>query len=207
VNATDTNRILVILDQFLTPVELDLTRTYAANAEARFSPATTVRMGKPGTLDVDRRRARVLTQVDSGEVGERFSGKIEQLLPEVLETLELPVRPARRITVQLTSTGDGGFYRPHTDNSPQDINRRVLSFVYFCNPYPESFQGGPLRIYGTRSQRELEAPGVEVHVVSPEQNRIVFFKSDFVHEICPVVCPTDKLWDTRLTVNGWVYLD
>jgi Rps23 Pro-64 3,4-dihydroxylase Tpa1-like proline 4-hydroxylase len=197
--------ILVAVEQFLPPGELDFTTAYAAGMESNFSAATTVEMGRPGMINAARRRARVLTGIDTEEVGTLFKSRIEEVLPTVLQALRLPLCRARRISVQMTSTGDGGFYKPHSDNSPLDINRRVLSFVYFCNRYPVGFQGGDLRIYSTREYSEREEPSVQVHAISPDQNRIVFFRSDFIHEICPVVCTSKKLADTRLTVNGWIY--
>lgn len=206
-NTPRVDRILLVFEQFLQAAELDFLRSYAIGMEQEFAQATTVQMGRPGTLDVARRRANVLTDVGTGEAGQFFKTKIEKTLPAVLESFELPILPARRISVQITSTGDGGFYKPHTDNSPQDSNRRVLSFVYFCNPYPGGFQGGDLRIYETREHKEIEKPGLQVHTITPYQNRIIFFKSDFVHEISKVVCPSNELTDTRLTVNGWIYFD
>ena len=206
-NTMKVDGLLLTFDEFLMAAELDCVTAYVMGMEHKFSVATTVREGRPGTLDVARRRARVLTDVETGEVGKFFKARIEQMLPSVLEDLHLPIRRANRISVQITSTGNGGFYKPHTDNSPRDTNRRVLSFVYFHHRYPLSFQGGELRIYGTRVYAEINDPSLHVHVISPEQNRIVFFQSDFVHEICPVVCPSDKLADTRLTVNGWVYFE
>lgn len=201
------DRILIALDQFLEPSGLDSVRTCAMRMEDRFSAATTLKNGRPLTLDVAVRHARVLTDVETGEVGKWFKARVEQVLPSVLEELELPVRKPKRVAVQITSTGDGGFYKPHTDNSVHTPDRRLLSFVYFCNRYPVSFQGGELRIYGTLSHAELHDPGVQVHVISPEQNRIVFFLSDYVHEICPVVCKSSSVADTRLTVNGWIYFE
>jgi SM-20-related protein len=206
-STTKVDQILLAFDQFLMPAELDFITAYAMKMEETFSPATTVQMGRPGTLDTARRRASVLTEVGSGEVGKLVKAKIELALPSVLQDLQLPVRRASRISVQITSTGDRGFYKPHIDTSPQDSSRRVLSFVYFCHRYPLSFQGGELRIYSTRSHAELGNPDVRIHAISPEQNRIVFFKSDFVHEISPVVCSSNRLADTRLTVNGWIYFD
>jgi len=201
------DQIFLAFDHFLMPGELELITAYAMKMEKTFSPATTVQMGQPRTLNTTSRRANVLTEVDTGEVGKFFKARIEQALPSVLSELQLPVRRVTRISVQITSTGDGGFYKPHIDNSLQDSNRRVLSFVYFCHRNPVSFQGGELRIYRTRSHAELATPDVKVDVISPKQNRIVFFKSDFVHEISPVIGSSTRLEDTRLTVNGWIYFD
>jgi SM-20-related protein len=197
--------ILLTFENFLMSTELDFVTEYATRMEDKFAPATTVEMGRSGKLNVARRRARVLTEIDTGEVGKFFKTRIERSLPRVLEELKLPKRRVRRISVQITSTGNGDFYKLHTDNSVQDTNRRFLSFVYFCHPCPVRFQGGELRIYSTREHGEINDPNIHVHAISPEQNRIVFFQSDFVHEISPVVCASARLADTRLTVNGWVY--
>ena len=133
------DRMLVAFDRFLAPAELDFIKMYVIGMEHRFSAATTVQMGRPGTLDVSRRRARrVLMDAELGEVGKFFKTRIEQTLPSVLEELQLPIRRTKRIAVQITSTGHSGFYKPHTDNSPQTTNRRELSFVYFCHQYPLS---------------------------------------------------------------------
>jgi Rps23 Pro-64 3,4-dihydroxylase Tpa1-like proline 4-hydroxylase len=162
-------------------------------------------MGRPGTVNTARRRAVVLTEVDTDEIGALFKAKVERAVPTVLEELQLPIRQPGRVSVQMTSTGDGGFYKPHTDNYVHDMNRRRLSFVYYCNRYPISFQGGILRIYDTREYAKLRDPKTKVHTVTPVQNRMVFFQSDYVHEISPVVCASNRLVDTRLTVNGWIY--
>jgi Rps23 Pro-64 3,4-dihydroxylase Tpa1-like proline 4-hydroxylase len=201
------DRILVAFDQFLRPEELDFVRTFATEMEYQFSAATTVHKGRPGTLDVTRRRARVLTGLEAQDIGRFFKAKVAETLPSVLEDLELPMRPTGRTSVQITSTGDGEYYKPHVDNSPEAVERRELSFVYFCHSHPRKFEGGELRIYATRLYTGIQDPDVRVHVISPEANRMVFFQGDFLHEICPVVCHSNRLVDTRLTVNGWVYLE
>jgi SM-20-related protein len=198
-------KLAFTFDHFLEPAELESIRTYAMQMAERFTTATTVQIGSPTTLDLTRRRADVLLDIDTGEVGKLFKARIEKLLPEVLANMHLPARKPQRVSVQITSTGDGGFYKPHTDNSLRDLRRRLLSFVYFCNSYPVSFQGGELRIYGTYLHSAIEDPDVKVELVSPLQNRIVFFLSDCVHEICPVICGDGGIGDGRLTVNGWIY--
>jgi SM-20-related protein len=202
---SEKNEILVLFDEFLSPFDLGFVRAEALKMESRFSPSTTVQMGRPTSLNLARRRSNVVIDVDTGHVGKFFKSQVEQALPSALEELHLPVRKAQRISLQITSTGDGGFYKPHTDNSPHDRNRRLLSFVFFCNQRCGSFQGGELRIYDTQSHDSMWDSEVKVHVIAPEQNRIIFFRSDYVHEISPVICPSNELKDTRLTLNGWIY--
>src|ERR1700691_1778651 len=107
------NQILFVIDNFLMSADLESTRAYAVKMEDRFSPATVVHEGRPQTLDVARRRARVLAGVDTGQVGEFFRSEIDRVLPAVLVQLALPIVRAKRISVQMTSSGDGHFYKPH----------------------------------------------------------------------------------------------
>jgi SM-20-related protein len=44
----------------------------------------------------------------------------------------------------------------------------------------------------------------DYRAVVPEQNQIVFFRSELLHEITPVVCPSQAFADSRFTVNGWL---
>jgi SM-20-related protein len=198
--------VLFALDQFLTPTELERPVSHAINMVSKFSPASTNYMGGTNVLNLERRRAQVLMGQDTGEVGGLFNTKISCVMPMALEALQLPVRTPRRIIVQMTSTGDGGFYLPHSDNPAYAINRRLVSYVYFCHRAdPLSFQGGDLRIYNTGTYAEIRRPDVPTYSVDPQANRIVFFHSDLIHEIRPVSCASDSLVDTRLTVNGWIY--
>jgi Rps23 Pro-64 3,4-dihydroxylase Tpa1-like proline 4-hydroxylase len=45
----------------------------------------------------------------------------------------------------------------------------------------------------------------DYRAVVPEQNQIVFFRSELLHEITPVVCPSQAFADSRFTVNGWLH--
>jgi SM-20-related protein len=174
VNTLKADGILLAFDEFLMPTELDVVRAYVMRMEDKFSAATTMPMGRPRTLDLAHRRARVISYVETAEVGQFFKDRIEQMLPSVLEELRFRIRPAKRIAMQVASTLDGDFYKPHTDNSPQSRNRRLPSFMYFCHRCPLGFQGGDLRIYGTRSYAEIKNPGIPCpcHLPHAESNGV-----------------------------------
>jgi len=37
------------------------------------------------------------------------------------------------------------------------------------------------------------------------QNSIVFFPSNYLHEVLPTRCPSGEFADSRLTYNGWLH--
>jgi SM-20-related protein len=197
--------IFTFWEEFLPPEELESLRSEIMALEDQFSPTTIVQGDKPETRSTSVRRSRFLSNVKAQHIADKIKPKILAALPDVLSALTLPVLSPTRVSVQVTSTGDRGFYKPHVDNSVHDKNRRVVSFVYFCNPYPQGFQKGELLIYATRNHADFGNPELKVFTVTPGQGSIVFFKSDFLHEISLVECPSDILKDTRLTINGWIY--
>ena len=40
--------------------------------------------------------------------------------------------------------------------------------------------------------------------VEPTDNSIVFFASEEMHEVRPVVCESRAFMDSRFTINGWI---
>jgi len=126
-------------------------------------------------------------------------------------------RPAQArvqaIEVQLTASGDGDFYGRHSDRGPRAHARRTLTFVYFLHTLPRKFTGGVLRV---EAPRGALSPGPESRVagrrhpeeirIDPEDNRLVLFPSEWLHEILPVQVPSRDFRDSRFTVNGWIHL-
>jgi Rps23 Pro-64 3,4-dihydroxylase Tpa1-like proline 4-hydroxylase len=106
----------------------------------------------------------------------------------------------------MTGTGDGEYFRMHTDNGSGEVSTRALTFVYFYYREPCPFAGGELQIYDTVfADGEAVADGAS-HTIVPEQNQVVFFPSHCFHEILPVSSPSGTFPDRRFTVNGWLHV-
>jgi Rps23 Pro-64 3,4-dihydroxylase Tpa1-like proline 4-hydroxylase len=194
----------VILDEFLAPEELrELTR-FALGQENAFHVSEVISPGvEGGVVDPENRRSRVL--MDLGKHGDVVVGRIQSALPRVLEKLGMKAFPVSRVETQITASNHGDFFRHHSDNGEEEIANRQLTFVYFFHREPKAFQGGELRLHNSNRENGVWTHTGAYRPVVPEQNQIVFFRSELLHEITPVVCPSQAFADSRFTVNGWLH--
>jgi Rps23 Pro-64 3,4-dihydroxylase Tpa1-like proline 4-hydroxylase len=186
----------VQLRDFL-PAELHdrLLRTALEGASA-FDDSTV----RDGDYEPELRRSRVSHEVAG--VREWFLPLLRERLAEVRQRLAIAPFVIERIETQLTAHNDANFYGRHRDNDLIGVVAREISFIYYFNRTPKAFTGGELVIYDTE-------PGgnyVErlLTRIAPHDNSIVFFPSGYVHQVCPVSCPSRDWADSRFTFNGWV---
>jgi Rps23 Pro-64 3,4-dihydroxylase Tpa1-like proline 4-hydroxylase len=162
-------------------------------------------VGAGGTHQVDTsyRRSRVLFEL--GEFRDVFTERIFAFLPQVLAGLDFPWFPIKDVEIQLTATNNGEFFRRHNDNGTDSLSSRLITFVYFFYRQPQPFTGGELCIFDTELENgEYRAPG-PYSVITPAQNQICFFVSEYLHEVLPVQCVSTDFMDSRFTVNGWLH--
>jgi SM-20-related protein len=191
------------LEEFLTVADLRAVMDFALAHEKQFEFSTVVSATeRTGSVNFEYRRSRVL--YDLGELGESFRDRIRRALPRVLERLGIPARTAQQIDVQMTATNDGEFFKIHTDNSTPKHRSRKLSFVYFFHREPMAFIGGELRLYNLRSFAQ-RPPEPRFTSITPVQNQIFFFRSELLHEITLVNCPSKVFADSRFALNGWIH--
>jgi Rps23 Pro-64 3,4-dihydroxylase Tpa1-like proline 4-hydroxylase len=191
---------IVMLDEFLVAEEWAGLMEYAFDHRDHFS-ATRVVSGNGGSqVDRDYRRSRVL--FDVGEYRQLFVDRILTHLPRVLSGLNYPDFPVSEVEVQLTATGDGEFFRRHSDSGNDSLRTRLITFVYFFHREPRPFTGGEFCIYGDSMQGDAAGPYA---MITPAQNQILFFASGCLHEVLPVQCASEEIYDSRLTVNGWLH--
>lgn len=194
----------VILEEFLAPEELSELTRYALGRESDFRVSEVISPGVTGTvIDPEYRRSRVLMDLDRHAAV--IQDRIQSVLPRVLEKLRMEAFPITRVESQITASNDGDFFRHHSDNAEEEIATRQLTYVYFFHREPKAFEGGVLRLHDAYQENGewLSAGGYQSIV--PEQNQIVFFPSSLLHEITPVVCPSQAFADSRFTVNGWLH--
>ena len=194
----------VIFDEFLAPTELQRLTTYTLAHEESFQVSEVISPGVVGgVIDPEYRRSRVL--MDLGEFEEIFRARIEAALPRVLERLGMPPFPITRFESQITASNHGDYFRHHSDNAEEEIARRQLTYVYFFHREPKAFEGGELRLHDACKQNGTWISSGTYKALVPLQNQIVFFPSGLLHEITPIVCPTQLFADSRFTVNGWLH--
>jgi Rps23 Pro-64 3,4-dihydroxylase Tpa1-like proline 4-hydroxylase len=94
--------------------------------------------------------------------------------------------------IQLTATGDGGFFRSHTDDGMPPTISRLLSYVFY---FGEDYLGGDL-LFNTSGFRLATAPGL-----------LTVFDSALWHEVTETRIPYADVKPEalgRLTLNGWM---
>ena len=193
----------VVLDEFLSPQEVAELTAFAREHEAEFqtseviSPAT-----GGGVVNYERRRSRVL--MDLGRQQDLIVERIKSVLPEVLQQLEMEEFTVADVEAQITASNDEDFFHFHSDNASEQAASRYLTFVYFFHREPRMFEGGELRIHDAHLEDGIYVSEGSYQTIIPQQNQIVFFPCELMHEITPVRCSSQSFADSRFTVNGWL---
>ncbi len=197
-------RPFLALEEFLVYPELQGLLACVQQRSADFIGTRVMRPDSvEGAVDHEYRKSQVLFEFD--EYQKLFADRILSLLPFVLAKLGLDPFRASQVEVQLTASNDGEFFKVHSDNQHERLQRRRLTFVYYFHQEPKRFAGGVLRLYDTRIRRGKHIVDGSFWDIEPIQNQMVFFPSHLRHEVMPVHCPSKKFMDGRFTVNGWVH--
>jgi Rps23 Pro-64 3,4-dihydroxylase Tpa1-like proline 4-hydroxylase len=193
----------VVLDEFLAPQELKELTRFTLDHEADFlSSEVYSPTAQMGVINDDYRRSRVL--MDLPEHQEMILSRIKSVLPQVLERLGMEEFAIADTEVQITASNDGDFFLCHDDNGSDGVASRHLTFVYFFHREPRPFEGGELRIHDSHLQNGLYVSDGSYQTILPQQNQIVFFPCELMHEITPVKCSSQDFADSRFTLNGWL---
>lgn len=193
----------VVLDEFLSPQELEALSRFTREHEADFqhseiySPSV-----ENGVINDHFRRSRVLMELD--EQQEMMLTRINSVLPQVLESLGMEEFTIAGVEAQITASNDGDFFQCHDDNGSEGVASRHLTFVYFFHREPRQFEGGELRIHDAHLQDARYVSDGSYQTIVPQQNQIVFFPCELMHEITPVKCASQLFADSRFTLNGWL---
>jgi len=192
-----------VLDEFLAPQELvDLTQ-FALDHEKDFSASQVISpVAERGVIDYEHRRSRVL--MDLEQYQDLILQRIKAVLPRVLQELEMEDFVVADVEAQMTASNDGDFFRFHSDNSNEQVGSRYLTFVYFFQREPRQFEGGELRLHDARLEEGVYVSEGSYQTIVPQQNQIVLFPCELMHEITPVKCPSGQFADSRFTLNGWL---
>jgi len=193
----------VVLDEFLAPQELEELTRFTLEQEADFSASEVVSPNADGGIvNYEHRRSRVL--MDLAQHQDVMLERIKAVLPQVLGKLGMEEFPIAGVEAQVTASNDGDFFHFHSDNGSDRVASRHLTFVYFFHREPRQFEGGELRIHDSRLQDGVYVSEGSYQAIVPQQNQIVFFPCELLHEITPVNCASRDFADGRFTLNGWL---
>jgi len=193
----------VVLDEFLAPQEVEELMGFTLAHEANFSNSEVVSPKEAsGVVNYEYRRSRVL--MDLAHHQDIILERIKAVLAQVLHKLGMEEFSIAGVEAQITASNDGDFFHFHSDNSSQPVASRHLTFVYFFHREPRQFEGGELRIHDARLEGGGYVSQGRYQTIVPQQNQIVFFPCELLHEITPVKCPSQLFADSRFTLNGWL---
>ena len=193
----------VVLDEFLAPQEVEELMGFTLAHEANFSNSEVVSPKEAsGVVNYEYRRSRVL--MDLAHQQDIILERIKAVLAQVLHKLGMEEFSIAGVEAQITASNDGDFFHFHSDNSSQPVASRHLTFVYFFHREPRQFEGGELRIHDARLDGGVYVSQGSYQTIVPQQNQIVFFPCELLHEITPVKCPSQAFADSRFTLNGWL---
>ncbi len=193
----------VILDEFLSPQEVETLMRFTLEHEADFQASEVINpTAAGGVVNYEHRRSRVLTDLAVQE--ELILSRIQTVLPEVLSKLGMEPFEIAGVESQITSSNDGDYFHYHSDNGSDQVVSRHLTFVYFFHREPKQFAGGELRIHDAQLENGSYVPSGSYQTIVPQQNQIVFFPCEMLHEITPVKCASQQFADSRFTINGWL---
>jgi len=193
----------VILDEFLAPQELAELTDFALEHEADFQTSEVVSpVAEKGVVNYEHRRSRVLFNLAQHEG--LILDRIKSVLPQVLEKLAMEKFDVAGVEAQITASKDGDFFHFHSDNGSAAVASRHLTFVYFFHREPRQFEGGELRIHDARLHDGAYVSEGSYQTIVPQQNQIVFFPCELLHEITPVKSRSELFADSRFTLNGWL---
>lgn len=195
----------VLVEGLLAPQEVEALLDFTLRKEEEFQASKIVLPGSEGGSQSDYQRRKSKVMVDLQEHYGVMFDRIKAVLPWVFQRLRWPPFRVAQVEAQLTASNDGEFFKAHNDNTAEDLRSRELTFVYYFYREPKAFSGGELRLYDTYVEGRHYVAGESCQILSPLQNRIVFFPSCLVHEVLPIICPSRLFADSRFTVNGWLH--
>lgn len=138
--------------------------------------------------------------------------RLLEALPELISSTGTGLTP-HSIELELAAHGNGAFFSAHTDTfvgtgrkrlAVEPGDERVLSAVYYFHDEPRIFSGGLLRLYRFGTPPAGHGSDAADHItLDPLGNSLVAFPSTVLHEVTPVLCPSNRFSDQRFALNCW----
>jgi Rps23 Pro-64 3,4-dihydroxylase Tpa1-like proline 4-hydroxylase len=181
----------LVCDEFLAPSEAELVLESALEGAHAYEPSAVMQ----GDADYRRSNVRYYEPRSMALLQTRLTASAEA----ICERLRIAPFGVRQLELQLSCSGHGDYYRPHSDNHNERLRSRRVTCVYYVHREPKAFRGGELRIHAPGSAQPRFAD------VEPQHNRLVAFESSLQHEVRPVVLQPDRFADRRFAMNAWLH--
>lgn len=183
-------------DLFDAPVNQAIVAEVMAR-EAGFRPTE---QSKPGH-DGEQNRTN-LVNYDTGASGPLIRTLIEQQFNAICARLNMPVFPLTLFQLKFASYRHGDYFGVHQDNSSRNPDRRI-SFIYYFNREPKPYRGGDLILYDSRFSPRAYLRSQYTRII-PQNNSMIFFPSEYFHEVLPIESENREFMHSRFTLSGHI---
>jgi SM-20-related protein len=187
----------VQLENFLSADEHQRLLDYVIQRRKDFLPTITEVNKHPGY-----RKSRAIYEFP--EFSQIILDRVRACVADVVRKLDIEPFVISDIECQLTTHNENDFYKIHNDNGSDKTAARELTYVYYFNREPKAFSGGELKLYDSRIENNYYVEADSFKLIEPINNSMVFFLARNMHEVMPVLCPSQQFQDGRFTVNGWI---
>ncbi len=196
------------IEDFLTDSELQSIWSMEKLDEKYFSHSTVsayCENKEKDEINDDYRKSLTLYRDRLESISGWFLEKITSKLPDVWPYVQLsPFKPSR-IEMQLTRHGNNEFFKIHQDSDSDDkrLRNRTLTYVYYFHKEPKCFEGGEILFFDTNTkENDLNNRYTKL---TPKNNSIIFFPSNFFHQVTTVHMKKDEFKDGRFAIHGWLH--
>ena len=186
----------VQFDSFFDPALNRDILDYAISRQSVFRPTELQQ------ADQYEKQRSTLVTYDVGAPGEAMRAAVRKQLPLLCERMNKPAFDIEFIQLKIAAYSNGDFFKAHQDNGLSQPGRRI-SFVYYFHQEPKPYQGGDLLLYDSRFSPRAYVRSQFTRIV-PHNNSIVFFPSEYFHEVLPVATATQDFTCSRFTMAGHI---
>jgi SM-20-related protein len=143
-----------------------------------------------------------LMNVEVGQPGESLRAAVLNKLALICDGLGLPVIGIKSWELKITAYLDGHFFKAHQDKEGRHADRQI-SFVYFFHQEPKPYEGGELLLHDSRFSPRAYHRSLFTRII-PRNNSVVFFPSEYFHQVLPVQTQDRDFRSSRFTMTGHI---
>lgn len=174
---------------------------YACKHEHDFTNA------KIGKTDVnakeDSQYRQSLTLACPQNIFNLLVAQINDQFDHICQKLLIKSFEIQKIEANIFNHLHGSFFKIHRDNFP-GLESRKINFVYYFFNEPKQFSGGDLLVYDSIPGTDTLQLNKFTKIIS-ENNKIVFFPSEYMHQVTMLTLKNNQFNNGRFTITGHIH--
>ena len=193
----------VRITDFLTAAQQDMLLRMVWKNRELFAPA------RVRNTVWDARVALVAERSVKRQIRPWFVNALDRVVGDVARHFRVDGMDKRHVELEIAAHRSGDFTHLHRDidyrrDRDTGYAGRLVSLAYYFHCEPKGFAGGDLLLYDT-CVATGDYRAAAFSRIEPIGNSLVFFPSDYYHEVLPVHANGDAFGNARFTINGWLH--